>query len=77
MKKILLKLILLLLKILLQNQIKNSFNGSLNNNSEARKALKTMEELENEILEKGFNPGTFQKMQNLNYQLLKLSLIHI
>ena len=61
-----------LLRQELQNQIKNSFNGSLNNNSEARKALKTMEELENEILEKGFNPGTFQKMQNLNYQLLKL-----
>ena len=31
-----------------------------------------MEELENEILEKGFNTGTLQKMQNLNYELLKL-----
>ena len=28
--------------------------------------------LENEILEKGFNAGTLQKMQNLNYELLKL-----
>ena len=61
-----------LLRQELQNQIKNPFNGSLNNNLEARKALKTMEELENEILEKGFNSETFQKMQNLNYQLLKL-----
>ena len=31
-----------------------------------------MEELENEILEKGFNAATLQKMQNLNYELLKL-----
>ena len=61
-----------LLRQELQNQIKKASSGSLNNNLEARKALKTMEELENEILEKGFNSGTFQKMQNLNYQLLKL-----
>ena len=56
----------------LQNQIKKASIGSFKNNFEARKALKTMEELENEILEKGFNSGTFEKMQNLNYQLLKL-----
>ena len=31
-----------------------------------------MEQLENEILEKGFNSNTLQKMQNLNYELLKL-----
>ena len=31
-----------------------------------------MEELENEILEKGFNAGTLQKMQQLNHELLKL-----
>ncbi|MGY8909503.1 MAG: hypothetical protein ACKVIG_06540, partial [Flavobacteriales bacterium] len=41
-------------------------------NGNAKKALKTMEDLENEILEKGFNAGTLQKMQNLNYELLKL-----
>jgi len=41
-------------------------------NGDAKRALKTMEELENEILEKGFNAATLQKMQNLNYQLLKL-----
>lgn len=56
----------------LQNAIKESENGKPGGNSNAKKALKTMEELENEILEKGFNSGTFQKMQNLNYELLKL-----
>jgi hypothetical protein len=39
---------------------------------DAKKALKTMEQLENEILEKGFNQGTLQRMQNLEYELLKL-----
>ncbi len=46
-------------------------NG-LGNNSEANKVLKSMEELENEILEKGFNRVTLQKMQQLKYNLLKL-----
>lgn len=55
----------------LQNAIKESENGK-GGNGNAKKALKSMEELENEILEKGFNAGTFQKMQNLNYELLKL-----
>jgi hypothetical protein len=31
-----------------------------------------MEDLESEILEKGFNAATLQKMQQLNYELLKL-----
>jgi hypothetical protein len=31
-----------------------------------------MEQLENEILDKGFNSSTLQKMQQLNYELLKL-----
>lgn len=56
----------------LQNAIKESENGNPNGNGNAKKALKTMEELENEILEKGFNAGTLQKMQRLNYELLKL-----
>ncbi|WP_339881128.1 DUF4175 family protein [Polaribacter vadi] len=56
----------------LQNAIKESENGNPNGNGNAKKALKTMEDLENEILEKGFNAGTLQKMQNLNYELLKL-----
>ncbi|MDG2436631.1 MAG: hypothetical protein P8L89_05980, partial [Polaribacter sp.] len=56
----------------LQNAIKESENGKPGGNGNAKKALKSMEELENEILEKGFNSGTLQKMQNLNYELLKL-----
>jgi hypothetical protein len=31
-----------------------------------------MEQLENELLDKGFNAATLQKMQTLNYELLKL-----
>ena len=56
----------------LQNAIKESQKGKPGGNRSAKKALKTMEDLENEILEKGFNTRTFQKMQNLNYELLKL-----
>tara|TARA_B110000240_G_C13512687_1_gene460788 strand:- start:497 stop:3853 length:3357 start_codon:yes stop_codon:yes gene_type:complete len=56
----------------LQNAIKESEKGKPGGNRNAKKALKTMEDLENEILEKGFNSRTFQKMQNLNYELLKL-----
>ena len=52
----------------LQDAIKEVGEGVGN----AKKALKTMEQLENEILEKGFNQGTLQKMQMLEYELLKL-----
>ncbi|WP_299047821.1 DUF4175 family protein [uncultured Polaribacter sp.] len=61
-----------LLRQQLQEQIRQSENGGSGVNSKARKALKKMEDLENEILEKGFNASTLQKMQNLNYELLKL-----
>lgn len=56
----------------LQDAIKESGESGSGNNSNAKKVLKTMEQLENEILEKGFNAGTVQKMQRLNYELLKL-----
>lgn len=56
----------------LQEQIRKSESDDKGVNTEARKALKKMEDLENEILEKGFNAGTLQKMQNLKYELLKL-----
>ena len=56
----------------LQNAIKESDDGKPGANANAKKALKTMEQLENEILEKGFTQSTLQKMQNLNYELLKL-----
>ena len=56
----------------LQEAIKEDGNDEPGGNSSAKKALKTMEQLENEILEKGFNNNTLQKMQQLNYELLKL-----
>ena len=56
----------------LQDALKENEQGKAVGNANAKKALKSMEELENEILEKGFNAATLQKMQNLNYELLKL-----
>ena len=56
----------------LQDAIKESETGNPNGNGNAKKALKTMEQLENEILQNGFNTATIQKMQRLNYELLKL-----
>ncbi|MEN8775702.1 MAG: DUF4175 family protein [Polaribacter sp.] len=61
-----------LLRQQLQEAIKEAEQRNPNGNGAAKRALKTMEQLENEILEKGFNATTIQKMQNLNYQLLKL-----
>ena len=52
----------------LEDAIKKGGEGA----GDAKKALKTMEQLENEILEKGFSQGTLQRMQQLEYQLLKL-----
>jgi hypothetical protein len=52
----------------LQDAIKEGGDGV----GDAKKVLKTMEELENEILEKGFTQGTLQRMQQLEYELLKL-----
>ncbi|MGY0425940.1 MAG: DUF4175 family protein, partial [Polaribacter sp.] len=56
----------------LQEAINQSENGKPSGNGAAKRALKTMEELENDILEKGFNVATLQKMNHLNYELLKL-----
>lgn len=53
----------------LQNALKNLKGGG---NPAAQKVIKSMEQLENEILEKGFNTNTIQKMQQLKYNLLKL-----
>jgi hypothetical protein len=55
----------------LQNALKN---GNAKGDSNTRKVLKSLEELENEILEKGFNISTVQKMQQLKYNLLKLDI---
>tara|TARA_B110000046_G_scaffold165254_1_gene181390 strand:+ start:27888 stop:31262 length:3375 start_codon:yes stop_codon:yes gene_type:complete len=56
----------------LQDAIKEGEGGNPGGNTVAKKVLKTMEQLENEILDKGFNSNTLQKMQQLNYELLKL-----
>lgn len=62
-----------LLRQELQKQISQSEAEGNGVNSTARKALKKMEDLENEILEKGFNLATLQQMNALNYELLKLN----
>ena len=61
-----------LLRQALESQIKESQESGNGSNLSAKKALKKMEDLESEILEKGFNAATLQKMQQLNYELLKL-----
>ena len=61
-----------LLRQELENAINKNPSDQQGGNAAAKKALKTMEQLENDILNKGFNNGTFQKMQQLNYELLKL-----
>ncbi|MDG2195062.1 MAG: hypothetical protein P8K77_09520 [Polaribacter sp.] len=43
-----------------------------NGNGAAANILKSMEELENELLEKGFHLETLQRMKQLQYNLLKL-----
>ncbi|WP_299714315.1 DUF4175 family protein [uncultured Tenacibaculum sp.] len=57
----------------LRQQLQDAINkNGKGGNGEGKKALREMEQLENEILEKGFNQSTLQRMQRLNYQLLKL-----
>lgn len=60
-----------------QSQLKQELKeallkGNSLQNRNAKKVLKTLEQLENEILEKGFNNTTIQKMQQVKYNLLKL-----
>jgi hypothetical protein len=55
----------------LQEAITASESGNTVGNNGAKKVLKTMEQLENDILSYGFNQGTIQKMQQLNYEMLK------
>ena len=60
----------------LRKQLNEAIKESENNNAkglgDAKNVLKSMEQLEDDILKLGFNQGTIQKMQQLNYQLLKL-----
>lgn len=59
-----------------QNRIKNQLNEAIKNKGngfgKAAQVKKTMEQLENEILEKGLSENLLQKMQLLEYELLKL-----
>jgi hypothetical protein len=55
----------------LQEAITASEKWNIVRNNSAKKVLKTMEQLENDILSYGFNQGTIQKMQQLNYEMLK------
>jgi hypothetical protein len=56
----------------LEIAIKESEKGDKKNSGQTKRVLKSMEQLENEILENGFSAPTIQKMQQLNYDLLKL-----
>ncbi|CAL2103770.1 conserved protein of unknown function [Tenacibaculum sp. 190130A14a] len=56
----------------LRQQLENAIKEGRDGNGKAKNALKQMEQLENEILEKGFTQETINRMQRLNYELLKL-----
>ncbi|WP_394801792.1 DUF4175 family protein [Tenacibaculum ovolyticum] len=56
----------------LRQQLEDAIKAGGNKNGKAKQALKKMEQLENEILENGFNQKNINKMQQLNYELLKL-----
>ena len=56
----------------LREQLENAIKEGNGGNGNAKKALKEMEQLENEILEKGFTQESINRMQQLNYELLKL-----
>ena len=56
----------------LKKQLEEVLNRTGSGDTKINKVLKTMEQLERDILEKGFNLKTIQRMQQLEYQLLKL-----
>ena len=56
----------------LRQQLENAIKEGGIKDGNAKKALKEMEQLENQILERGFDQNTLQRMQKLNYELLKL-----
>jgi hypothetical protein len=57
---------------LLRQELQKAIREGGGKNPAAQHILKSMEQLENEILEKGFNQNTIEKMQTLKYNLLKL-----
>lgn len=56
----------------LRKQLEDALKSGKGNNGKTKKAIRDMENLEKEILEKGFNKNTIDRMQRLNYELLKL-----
>ncbi|MEM9685724.1 MAG: DUF4175 family protein, partial [Bacteroidota bacterium] len=58
------------LRQLLEQQLKDNMGTGAA--KDAGELLKEMEQIENELLEKGLNEGTLQRMSNLKHQLLKL-----
>jgi hypothetical protein len=55
----------------LEQQLKDKYGEKIND-PQAQELLKQMEEVETELLEKGFNDETMKKMIELKYQLQKL-----
>jgi hypothetical protein len=55
----------------LEKQLKAQYGEKIDN-PEAKKILKQMEQVETELLERGFNDETMKKMVELKYQLQKL-----
>ena len=56
----------------LRQELQNAIKEGKGKTGAAIRVLKSMEQLENDILEKGFTQGVINRMRNLNYQLLKL-----
>ena len=56
----------------LKQLLKDILGEQLNNTKSGDNVDKLMEELENELLEKGFTSEVIEKMKQLNYELLKL-----
>ena len=56
----------------LRQALQNAIQKAAKGNGAAANILKSMEQLESEILEKGFHLETLQRMQQLQYNLLKL-----
>lgn len=56
----------------LRQQLQDALKKGKGGNGNAKKIVEKMEDLENKILEQGFNQGVIERMRQLNYELLKL-----
>ncbi len=56
---------------MLRNQLQDRL-GKLKNKGQGNKLLRDMKEIEQQLLDKGFNERTLEKMLNLKHELLKL-----